>query len=215
MGTVVLFGSQKGGTGKTTASTNTAAYLVLNGFDCILVDADQQQSASTWAQDRQENQQVTQKVTRVSLSGSIRADLLDLKKRYQFVIVDCAGRDSRELRTGMTAADILFSPLRPSQYDLDTLPKLIEVYEQAKDYNDSLRGYVVINQAPTNPFIKEAEQAKSYIADYPELKIAKQVIHDRKAFRDTASEGLSIFESSNKKAIEEFKSVIEEIILNG
>lgn len=214
MGTVVLFGSQKGGTGKTTAATNTAAYLALKDFDCILVDADPQQSASTWAQDRQENQQVTQKVTRVSLSGNIRGDLLDLKKRYQFVLVDCAGRDSRELRTGMTAADILFSPLRPSQYDLDTLPKLIEVYGAAKDYNDSLKGYIVINQAPTNPAIRETEQAKTYIADYPELKIAEQVIHDRKVFRDTASEGLSIFESNNQKAIQEFTSVLKEIILN-
>ncbi|WP_331283457.1 hypothetical protein [Pantoea sp. LMR881] len=33
-----------------------------------------------------------------------------MAKRYEIVVVDTAGRDSRELRTGMTAADILLVP---------------------------------------------------------------------------------------------------------
>ncbi len=214
MGKVILFGSEKGGTGKSSLATNTAAYLSINGYDCVLVDADRQKTASTWAQDRQDNPQAKIKTNHVSLEGNIRAPLLDLKERYDYVIVDCAGRDSRELRTGMTAADILISPLRPSQFDLDTLPKLLNVYEEAKDINEQLIGFLLVNQAPTNPFIKEAEQAESVLADYKEFHRCAKIVHDRKVYRDVASEGLSIFEAKNDTAKKELASVLEDIVLS-
>lgn len=213
MGKIVLFGSEKGGTGKSSLATNTSAYLAINGYDCVLVDADKQKTASTWAQDRQDNVSAEIKVIPVSLDGNIRASLLDLKKRYEFVIVDCAGRDSRELRTGMTCADILISPLRPSQFDLDTLPHLLQIFEEAKDINSDLKGYLVINQVPTNPFIKESELAEKVISDYDEFNLIETVLHDRKVYRDVASEGMSIFESSNGKAIDELEKVLKAVII--
>lgn len=213
MGKVILFGSEKGGTGKSSLATNTSAYLVLNGYDCVLVDADKQKTSTTWAQDREANGFVEKKVISISLDGNIRAPLFDLKKRYEFVIVDCAGRDSRELRTGMTGADVLISPLRPSQFDLDTLPNLLSVFEQAKDINPDLVGHLVINQAPTNPFVKEADQARGVIDEYNEFHLVETVIHDRKVYRDTASEGLSIFETSNSKAQAELEELLKTVIL--
>lgn len=213
MGKVILFGSEKGGTGKSSLATNTSAYLVLNGYDCVLVDADKQKTSTTWAQDREANGLVEKKVISISLDGNIRAPLFDLKNRYEFVIVDCAGRDSRELRTGMTGADTLISPLRPSQFDLDTLPNLLSVFEQAKDINSELVGHLVINQAPTNPFVKEADQARAVIDEYNEFHLVETVIHDRKVYRDTASEGLSIFETSNIKAQSELEELLKTVIL--
>ena len=68
----------------------------------------------------------------------IRETLMDLDKRYGYVVVDAAGRDSRELRTGMTAAHVLVVPFRPSQPDLDTLPKMQEIITQARDLNPDL-----------------------------------------------------------------------------
>ena len=213
MGKIILFGSEKGGTGKSSLATNAAAYLAINGYDCVLVDADKQKTSTTWAQDREENNNAEVKVIPISLDGNIKAPLLDLKKRYEFVVVDCAGRDSRELRTGMTGADILISPLRPSQFDLDTLPHFLSLFEAAKDINPDLKGHLLINQAPTNPFIKEAQQAESVIADYSEFNLIDSVLHDRKIYRDMASEGLSIFESSNEKAKSEFEKVLKTVIL--
>ena len=96
-------------------------------------------------------------------------------------VVDVAGRDSRELRTGMIVADILISPARPSQYDLDTLPHLVDVFVQAQDLNPNLKGYLVLNLCPTNPVIKEAQDAQKYLADFPEFALADSLIYDRKA----------------------------------
>jgi chromosome partitioning protein len=112
----------------------------------------------------------------------------------------------------MTVADILISPARPSQYDLDTLPHLAEVYSQAKDLNPKLNGYLILNLCPTNPVIKEVAAAKEFLVDYPEFKLANTLVYDRKAYRDAISEGKSVLEWTDAKAKHEIEALVGEII---
>src|SRR5665647_1859059 len=135
---IILIGSQKGGCGKSTTAVNISAELSTRGHDVVLVDADKQATGANWAQDRSGNTALPV-VHCIQRYDNIRDTLLDLNERYQFVIVDAAGRDSRELRTGMTAAHILIVPFRPSQADLDTLPTMQQIITQAKDINPGLR----------------------------------------------------------------------------
>ena len=147
---IILIGSQKGGCGKSTTAVNICATLAKNGQDVVLVDADRQCTAANWAMDRSANSSLSV-VHCVQKYENIRETLQDLDKRYEYVIVDAAGRDSRELRTGMTAAHVLLVPFRPSQPDLDTLPNLQEIITQAKDLNPELLVYGLLTMAPTNP----------------------------------------------------------------
>lgn len=210
MGKVILLGSQKGGCGKSTLAVNVAGWLIDNEKDVILVDADPQGSSARWAQDRQENGNL-KNIPHVQASGNINQTLKDLSAKYDYVVVDTAGRDSRELRTGMVVADVLISPSRPSQYDLDTLPHLTEVFLQAQDMNPSLRGYLVLNMCPTNPVIKEADDARAYLSDFPEFAMASTLVYDRKAYRDCIAEGRTVFEWKDAKARDEINALMEEI----
>lgn len=210
MGKIYLFGSQKGGCGKSTLAVNVAGWLLKEGCDVILVDADPQGSAGRWAQDRQEHEAL-KNIPHVQASGNINQTLKDLATKYDHVVVDTAGRDSRELRTGMIVADVLISPSRPSQYDLDTLPHLAEVFLQAKDLNPLLRGFLVLNMCPTNPVIKEAQDAQSYLSDFPEFTMANTLVYDRKAYRDCISEGKTVFEWKDNKTRDEINALMEEI----
>ena len=208
---IILIGSQKGGCGKSTTAVNISAELSTRGNDVVLVDADRQSTGANWAQDRSNNTTLPV-VHCVQRYDNIRDTLLDLNERYQFVIVDAAGRDSRELRTGMTAAHVLIVPFRPSQADLDTLPTMQQIITQAKDINPNLKVYGLMTMTPTNPVIQEESQAREYLNDFPEIQLLDVIICDRKVYRDAMSEGMGVVEMGNSKAKEEMLHLVREII---
>jgi chromosome partitioning protein len=207
---IILIGSQKGGCGKSTTAVNICAGLAARGFDVVLVDADRQSTGANWAQDRAENAALPV-VHCVQRYDAINSALRDLNSRYGVVVVDCAGRDSKELRTGMVVADVLIVPFRPSQVDLDTLPNLCEIIGAARDLNPSLAVFGLLTMAPTNPVIKERGEASDYLRDYPQITLLKTVLHDRKIYRDAMSEGRGVIEMGNEKAAAEINALLAEV----
>ncbi len=207
---ILLIGSQKGGCGKSTTAVNICAELANNGQDVVLLDADRQCTSANWAMDRSSHDALPV-VHCIQKYEKIRETLQDLDKRYEYIVVDTAGRDSRELRTGMTAAHVLLVPFRPSQPDLDTLPNLQEIITQAKDLNPGLVVYGLLTMAPTNPVVHEVDEAQEYLQDYSEIKLLKTIIRDRKVYRDAMSEGMGVIEMNNSKATEEIKSLVKEL----
>lgn len=208
---IILIGSQKGGCGKSTTAVNISAELSTRGHDVVLVDADKQATGANWAQDRSGNTALPV-VHCIQRYDNIRDTLLDLDKRYQFVIVDAAGRDSRELRTGMTAAHILIVPFRPSQPDLDTLSTMQQIIIQAKDLNPGLKVFGLLTMTPTNPAIREESQAREYLEDYPDIQPLSINLCDRKVYRDAMPEGMGVVEMGNSKAKEEVLDLVREIL---
>lgn len=208
---IILFGSQKGGCGKSTLAINTACYLANQGKDVMLIDADIQQSSANWVRDREQTE--LKSVHCIQRYGDIKNTLKDLATRYQYIVVDVAGHDSKELRTAMLVADKLIVPFRPSQLDLDTLPHLSEVIDQAQSFNEKLTAYGLLTLTPTNPANQEIKQAKDYLSDFPILQPITAMIHDRKVYRDSISLGKGVVEANNAKAIEEFNQLMTEILI--
>ena len=206
-----MVGSQKGGSGKSTIAVNLCATLATNGSNVMLVDADRQTTSTNWAKDREENPNL-KRVNFVQKYDNIRETLTDLNKHYDYVVVDAAGRDSKELRTGMVAADILLIPFKPSQPDLDTIPKMVELISQAQDFNNNLKALGVITMAPSNPMVHESKEAQEYLANYPEITLLETLIRDRKVYRDAMSNGNGVTELNNQKAKVEIHSLIKEIL---
>ena len=207
---IILLGSQKGGCGKSTTAINICAHLVTHGGDVVLVDADRQCTASNWVADRSQLKVPT--VHCVQKYGNVSATLTDLDGRYEYVVVDAAARDSRELRTSMVVANLMIVPFRPSQADLDTLVHMNEVVEEAKDLNSSLEVRALLTMASANPLVTEVQEASEYLQDYPNIHLFETVIRDRKVFRDALSEGLGVVETDNVKAKNEITQLMEELM---
>jgi len=105
----ILIGSQKGGAGKSTLAVNIAAELAKQGRDVVLLDADRQGTASIWCHERDS---ILPAVHCLQRYDDVRATVNDLADREEIVVIDTAGRDSKEMRTAMLHDDLLIVPPR-------------------------------------------------------------------------------------------------------
>ena len=216
---IIALTSEKGGVGKSTVATNIAVALASGGYvgaakDVILIDADKQSTSSNWASDRGDvKDTVLAQVNVVQKYDNIKPALQDLSRRYDIVVVDCAGRDSREMRSALLAADIAIIPVRCSQPDLDTLEKMNAIVAESRDFNPGLRAFVLLSLVPTNPVIED--DARRLVADYPELKLLETRICDRKAYRDAMSSGRGVVELGNGKGKDEILGLLAEVCGHG
>lgn len=209
---IVLIGSNKGGCGKSTTVVNLAVAFAKGGKDVLVIDADRQSTVSRWSSDREHNNkepfiQVLQKY------DNLQPTLKELKNKYELILVDVAGRNSREMLSTMLIADLLICPLQCSQPDLDTINELQEQIIRASDFNPTLQTFIYQTMASTNTKVKNTERSDflNYVKQFPELNAMSSVNYFRKAYKDAISEGLSVLECANIDAISEVESLYNEI----
>jgi len=209
---IITVGSNKGGTGKTTTATNIAVALATKHKDVCLVDADFQRSASKWHQDREKGGFLT-KIPLIEKHDNISSTVEELNKKFDYVIVDVAGRNSREMITSLSVSDILIAPHQASQLDLDTIQELDSQVTRIKDLNPSLKAYILHTMANTNSTvrIKERQDFQEYLLDFPNVQLLNSCCYYRKIYRDVIPLGQSVTESSNSKAQQEIENLINEV----
>ena len=210
---IITIGSNKGGTGKTTTATNISIALALKKKDVCLVDADFQRSSSRWHQDRQEAKLVPS-IALVEKYDNVSSTLEELNKKFDYVIVDVAGRNSREMITAMSVSDILLSPHQASQLDLDTIQELQQQITRVKDLNPRLSCYILHTMASTNPTVKtnERKEFQDYLNEFPTLSLLNSCLYYRKIYRDVMPFGKSVIESNNLIAAAEVLDLIVEVL---
>jgi chromosome partitioning protein len=207
---IVLFGGEKGGTGKSTLATNLAVWLARQGRDVLLVDTDLQRTASHWV-DRRNALNGLATVHCAERHGNVFHALRDVVKRYDEVVVDAGGRDSEELRTAMVGVHKIYVPLKASQPDLETSLHMNELVKLARGMNQNLQASAIISMAPTNPVINEAREAMELLSEIHELMLSKAIVRERKVYRDAIAEGRGVLEMDNEKAIAEIEALGKEI----
>lgn len=209
---IVLFGGEKGGTGKSTLSTNISVIDVIHGEDTIIVDCDPQLTASRWADRRRKNFPNLSAVQVVQKTGNVYDTVYDLAKKYKTVIVDAGGRDSEELRTAMAVADIMYIPLKASQPDLETSKHMSQLVKLARGLNPKLIARLVVSMAPTNPILTEDKEATELLIGLPNLEVSKVIVRERKVYRDAIADGKGVVEYDNSKARKEVMELYKEIM---
>ena len=89
----------KGGSGKTTIATNLVVMRAAAGHDVLLIDADDQETASDFTILRNERVSGGAGYTSIKLTGpAVRTETLRLAGKYTDIIIDTGGRDTTSQR---------------------------------------------------------------------------------------------------------------------
>lgn len=210
---IVVVASEKGGTGKTTLSTNLSVIRRQKGSDVLLVDCDPQHSSSDFAAVRdQESHQP--ELTCSCVSGrSTGSEIRKLEPKFDDIIVDVGGRDSVTLRSALLEADLLIIPFLPSQYDAWGIQRMDDLLGEVKTLNTHLKTIGVMNKVDANPRTGMTQEASEIADNFRNIRLLDGGVGYRVAFRRSVADGLAVTEMKHKdkKAIQEIENVYKEV----
>ena len=204
---ILTVGNTKGGVGKTTMAINLAIIRQVACKDVLLVDGDDQGSASLFSQLRTD-QMGTCGYTTVSLYGSaVRSQVRLLAPKYDDVVIDVGGRDTGSLRAALTVSDMLLVPVQPRTFDVWALDQVAALVREAREINPDLKALAFLNGADAQG--RDNADALEAMAAVDGIKTVDLVLVRRKAYPNAASQGRGIVEMQAKdgKAIDEMSSL--------
>ena len=164
--TIVVFGNQKGGSGKSTMAIHAIVSMMQNGYRVGTIDLDSRQGTLTrFFQNRAQKVQdenlnipcpvknilvAESKANTISQKNNDEADALQAAYDELFaigcdiIVLDCPGSDTELSRLAHRIADTLVTPMNDSFIDLDLIAKIngktLEI-EQPSVYSDAVWQY--------------------------------------------------------------------------
>ena len=207
----IVVGGIKGGSGKTTVATNFAV-LSARDQDVLLIDADDQETATDFTVLRNERRVDGAGYTCIKLTGAaVRTETQRLARKYATILIDTGGRDTTSQRAALTVADILLVPFVPRSFDLWTLEKVSSLVAEMRTANPDLMAYVFLNRA--DPRGQDNEESVEMLKEAPGLEFIQTPLGTRKAFSNAAAQGLSVVElkPQDSKASEELLTLYQRV----
>lgn len=207
---IVVVGGIKGGSGKTTVATNLAIVRAGEGRRVLLIDADDQETATDFSALRDEKRagEGGSGYACIKLTGaSVRTETQKLQKNFDDIVIDTGGRDTTSQRAALTVSDLLLVPFVPRSFDVWTLEKVAGLVEEMRVANPNLKAHAFINRA--DPRGVDNEEAAEVLKETPVLDFLDAPLGARKAFANAAAQGLGVIElkPGDPKATEELLSL--------
>jgi chromosome partitioning protein len=196
---IYTVGGIKGGSGKTTVATNLAILLAADKRDVLLVDADDQETASDFTVLRNNKTEGHAGYTAIQLTGdAVRTEVRRLASKYDDIVIDTGGRDTTSQRAAMTVSDLYLVPFVPRSFDVWTLERVSRLIDEMRPANPLLRAYAFLNRA--DPAGNDNDGAAEYLKDAKNIAFIDKPLGSRKAFSNAAAEGVAVSELKRKDA---------------
>lgn len=178
----ILIANPKGGSGKTTLSTNIAGYLAASGKHVAMLDLDRQKSANLWLAQRDSNLPIIWP-TQGEREKIGRADIL--------VIDSPAGLHGKNLEHAVKLVQKIIVPIAPSLFDIQASHDFLRALSAEKTLRKGKVkvGVVGMRMAPRTRAAVTLEQFLAQL-DLPVLAYLREA----QVYVNAAFEGKSIFD---------------------
>ena len=190
---IIVVGGIKGGSGKTTVATNLAVIRSAENRDVLLIDADDQETATDFTILRNERMEGEAGYTSIKLTGpAVRTQTERLSGKYQDIIIDTGGRDTASQRAALSVADLLLVPFVPRSFDIWTLEKVGALVGEMQPANPKLKAYAFLNRADARG--QDNEEAMGLLRESQAPSFIDAPLGSRKAFSNASAQGLAVTE---------------------
>lgn len=160
---VFAFAGQKGGIGKTTAAIGVAAEWQARGLRVLLVDADEQGTARTWAAVAAEQGRGAPTVVGMGAGMHAPAQLPRVAAAFDRVVVDCPGvASSAIVRSALMVAGVAVLPCGASPADAWALGATMQLVRDAQALRPELRACALLTRIAPHTAVGRA--ARSVVA---------------------------------------------------
>jgi chromosome partitioning protein len=211
---IITIGGIKGGSGKTTIATNLVVQLLRQGRDVLLVDADDQESATDFSAFRHRELGGSLGYTAVKLTGrELHANVGRLATKYDDVVIDTGGRDTVSQRSALTVAHSYLVPFAPRSLDIWTLRRVENLIAEVSPFNPGLRCLTFINKADARGTARE--EAAELLRSSASLRFLPAAVGNRISFANATAAGLGVAElrPPDEKAIAELEELCRQVQL--
>jgi chromosome partitioning protein len=206
--------SYKGGVGKSTIAQNLAVMFASTGHKVVLIDSDESSASSKWAAARAEREidpfiQVVSKLDPRDIIPSIRK----LYEDNDIIIIDGPPSLFPIVSKILLVSHIILVPVTPKGgSDIWVTQSFLERYEEVKQSSEQAgEAFFVLNMYKENYNLHRAF-AEALDENDLGVKRLKTTLHERVAYGEANSQGVSVSEYTDAKAKAEIKSLYDEVI---
>lgn len=203
---IITLASLKGGSGKTSLAVHLAHAIALSKRRVLLVDADPQASASTWAAAREDRPPFS--VVGVA-RDTLHRELPDLMTGYDHGLIDTPPRTSKLVGAALISSDLVLIPVQPSSYDVWAAAETVELVGQTQAIKPELKAAFIINRVIGRSVI--GRDVLAALKDYP-FPVLGTGIAQRVAIAEAAG-GYTVIEAApTGAAAKEFKALAKAVL---